>query len=45
MHRFLRVAGGFLSVTVERRDAKPTMTMRFHDVDGAVQFEDVLTAR
>jgi alkaline phosphatase D len=45
MHRFLRVAGGFLSVTVERRDGKPTMTMRFHDVDGAVKFEDVLTAR
>jgi len=45
MHRFLRVAGGFLSVTVERRDGKPSMAMRFHDVDGAVKFEDVLTAR
>lgn len=45
MHRFLRVAGGFLSVTVERYDDKPTMTMRFHDVDGEVKFEDVVAAR
>ncbi|MEX0585394.1 MAG: alkaline phosphatase D family protein, partial [Pirellulales bacterium] len=45
MHRFLRVAGGFLSVTVERQDGKPTMTMRFHDVDGAVKFTDVVAAR
>ena len=45
MHRFLRVAGGFLSVTIERRDGKPTMTMRFHDVDGEVKFEDVVAAR
>jgi alkaline phosphatase D len=45
MHRFLRVAGGFLSVTVDRPDGKPTMTMRFHDVDGAVKFTDVVAAR
>jgi alkaline phosphatase D len=45
VHRFLRVAGGFLSVTVERKDGKPTMTLRFHDVDGAVKFSDVVAAR
>jgi alkaline phosphatase D len=43
-HRFLRVAGGFLSVTVDRPDDKPTMTLRFHDVDGKVHFEDVVVA-
>jgi alkaline phosphatase D len=44
MHRYLRVSGGFVSVTVERRDGQPTMTVRFHDVDGKVHFEDVVTA-
>jgi alkaline phosphatase D len=39
MHRFLRVAGGFLSVTIERLGDKPTMIARFHDVDGGVRFE------
>lgn len=41
-HRFLKVAGGFLSGTVERVDGKPRLTMRFHAVDGAVRFEDVV---
>ncbi len=43
-HRFLRVAGGFLSVTCTRPMGVPTLTLRFHDVDGAVKFEDRLTA-
>jgi len=33
-HRFLRVRGGFLSVTVERIDGTPTAAFRHHDVDG-----------
>lgn len=41
-HRFLKVAGGFLSGTVERVDGKPRLTMRFHAVDGVVRFEDVV---
>ncbi len=41
-HRFLRVAGGFLSVGVDRPQGKPTITLRFHDVDGGVRYEDVL---
>lgn len=44
MHRFLRVAGGFLSVTVERLDGAPTLTLRHHDVEGKVLYEDRLTA-
>ncbi len=43
-HRYLKVVGGFLAVTSERRDGKPTLAMRFHDVNGKVNFEDVLTA-
>ncbi|MEX2114711.1 MAG: alkaline phosphatase D family protein [Pirellulales bacterium] len=43
-HRFLRVAGGFLSGTVQRTPAGPTLTLRHHDVDGVVTFEDRLTA-
>ncbi len=33
-HRFLKVAGGFLSVTTERKDGTPTLSLRFHDVQG-----------
>jgi len=43
-HRFLRVKGGFLSVTAERQGDVPTLTVRFHDVDGGVKFEDRLSA-
>jgi alkaline phosphatase D len=50
-HKFLRVAGGFLSVTVERpkvagtlRVPSATITVRHHDVDGGVKHEDRWTA-
>ena len=43
-HRFLRVAGGFLSVACERADKGPTLVVRHHDVDGGVVHEDRLTA-
>jgi len=39
-HRFLKVQGGFLSVTVDRPDGVPTIAFRFHDVDGVVRYED-----
>lgn len=41
-HRFLRVAGGFLSVTATREQGEPHLIMRFHGVNGAVHFEDTL---
>jgi len=44
MHRFLRVRGGFLSGAVDREDGAAILTLRFHDVDGAVQFEDRMEA-
>ena len=43
-HRFLKVAGGFLSATVERDSGTPTLTFRYHDVQGRVRFEDKLRA-
>jgi len=44
-HRFLKVAGGFLSVTCERQEDEPTLTMKFHSVDGKVRFENRLPVR
>lgn len=43
-HRYMKVIGGFLSATVDPSGDKPTLTYRYHNVNGAVQFEDVLTA-
>jgi len=39
-HRYLRIAGGFLLVTVERKGDKPAITFRHYDTDGKVQHED-----
>ena len=39
-HRYLNVIGGFLAVTVERQEGKPTLTFRFYGVDGNVLKED-----
>lgn len=39
-HRFLRVAGGFLSVTIERERGGAVATFRYHDTKGKVRFED-----
>ena len=44
-HRFLKVMGGFLSVTVDREDSKPVMTCRFHAVDGTVRYEKRFEAK
>ena len=41
-HRFLRVSGGFLSVSVNRTSGVPAMSLRFHDTDGNVTHEDVV---
>ena len=41
-HKFLRVAGGFLSVTIKQDDGEPQMVLRFHGVNGAALFEDRL---
>ncbi len=42
-HRFHRVNGGFLSVTVTEVDGVPTCLFRHHDVDGNVVFEHTIT--
>lgn len=40
-HRFHRVGGGFLSVTVEPKGADSSIAIRYHDVDGEVVYEQV----
>jgi len=43
-HRYLNVIGGFLAVTVDRRDGKPTAVFRHYSVDGEILNEDRLVA-
>jgi alkaline phosphatase D len=38
-HKFHRVQGGFLSVTVSRPEGTPTISFRFHDIHGSVVYE------
>lgn len=45
MHKYLKVKGGFLSVTVERENGEPKITFRHHGVDGSVYNEDVVKAK
>ena len=35
-HRYLNIVGGFLSVTADRREDTPTLTLRNHGVDGEI---------
>jgi len=42
MHRYLKIKGGFLSVTVDRVDGRPTIIFRHHGVDGRIYNEDVI---
>ena len=44
-HKYLNVIGGFLSATVERASGEPTLTFRYHDVQGKVKYEDKLTSK
>ena len=44
MHRYLKIKGGFLSVTVERVNQTPTITFRHYGIDGSIYNEDVITA-
>lgn len=44
-HQYLKVAGGFLSGTVDRdANQRPTLTFRYHDVHGAVRYENIVQA-
>ncbi len=40
-HRFLRFAGGFLSVSLEGSREKPLLAFRFHDTEGKALYEFV----
>jgi len=43
-HQYLNVIGGFLAVSVERRDGAPDLIARHHGVDGEVLNEDLVHA-
>jgi len=43
VHRYLRIKGGFLAVTVERVDGTPTITFRHYGTDGKVYHEEQFT--
>lgn len=43
MHRYLKIKGGFLSVTVDRAEGVPTIAFRHHGVDGTVYNEDIVS--
>ena len=38
---YVNVIGGFLAVTVERRDGIPTLQLRHYSVDGEILNEDI----
>jgi alkaline phosphatase D len=44
-HKFHRVKGGFLTVNVARREGAPAIAFRFHDVQGEVAYEHVVSGR
>jgi alkaline phosphatase D len=43
-HRYLNVIGGYLAITVERREGLPTLVARHHGVDGKVLNKDIVVA-
>jgi alkaline phosphatase D len=45
MHRYLRIKGGFLHVTIERVNGGPRAVFRHYGTDGKIYNEDVLTAK
>jgi alkaline phosphatase D len=45
VHRYLRIKGGFLAVTVERAEGRPTITFRHYGTDGKIYHEERLPAQ
>ena len=44
MHKYLKIRGGFLSVTIDRNDGKPFASFKHHDTRGGVYNEEVIQA-
>lgn len=42
-HRYLKVQGGFLTISIDRKNGTPVLTARHYDVDGKLCNEDVNT--
>lgn len=45
MHQYLNVQGGFLCITVERKNGKPTLTGRHYNVQGELSNEHEFVAK
>ncbi|MGY8770230.1 MAG: alkaline phosphatase D family protein [Pirellulales bacterium] len=45
MHQYLKIKGGFLSVSIERENETPKAIFRHYSTDGKVYNEDVQTAK
>lgn len=45
MHRYLKIAGGFLEVVVDRPNGIPTINFRHRAVDGTINHEDTIEAK
>ncbi|MBM3853876.1 MAG: hypothetical protein FJ399_12080 [Verrucomicrobia bacterium] len=44
MHRYLKIVGGFLAVTVERVNGRARAVFRHYGTNGEINHEDVLIA-
>ncbi len=45
MHKYLKIKGGFLSVTIDRENGKPFALFRHHDTRGGVYNEERIEAK
>lgn len=45
MHRYLKIKGGFLAVTIERVDGQPRAVFRHYGTEGQLYNEDVVAAK
>jgi alkaline phosphatase D len=44
MHKYLKIRGGFLSVTIDRKNGKPFASFKHHDTRGGVYNEELIQA-
>jgi alkaline phosphatase D len=45
MHKYLKIKGGFLSVTIDRKNGKPFASFKHHDTYGGVYNEELIEAK
>jgi alkaline phosphatase D len=45
MHKYLKIKGGFLSATIDRKNGKPFASFKHHDTYGGVYNEELIEAK